>query len=135
MRDFRIVVVAHGDLAGAFLATAELICGRLDDVVAVDLQPSDSPETFSERLLAAAGDPAGKLLILTDLVGGTPHNVALVATRRLPKAILISGVNLAVLIEAAMSTDALDGESVERLVASGREALVNASQLLATRQP
>lgn len=135
MRDFRIVVAAHGDLAGAFLATAELICGRLEDVHAVGLLPTDSPESFQERFMAAAGDPTGRLLILTDLAGGTPHNVALVATRHLPRAVLISGVNLAVLIEAAMSTDALDGESVERLVASGREALVDASQLLATRQP
>jgi mannose/fructose-specific phosphotransferase system component IIA len=135
MRDFRIVVAAHGDLAGAFLATAELICGRLDDVVAVGLLPTDSPESFTERFLAAAGDPDRDMLILTDLAGGTPHNVALVATRRLPKAILISGVNLAVLIEAAMSTDALDGESVERLVATGREALVEAGQLFASRRP
>jgi len=135
MRDFRILVAAHGDLAGAFLATAELICGRLDDVKAVELLPTDSPETFNERFMVAAGDPNDKLLILTDLAGGTPHNVALVATRRLPKAVLISGVNLAVLIEAAMSTDALDGESVERLVANGREALVDAGQLFAGRKP
>ena len=135
MRDFRILVAAHGDLAGAFLATAELICGRFDDVQAVGLLPTDSPESFNERFMVAAGDPNDKLLILTDLAGGTPHNVALVATRRLPKAVLISGVNLAVLIEAVTSTDALDGESVERLVASGREALVNASQMLAARQP
>jgi mannose/fructose-specific phosphotransferase system component IIA len=135
MRGFRIVVAAHGDLADAFLASAELICGRLENVQAVGLLASDSPESFSERLLAAAGDPGTSLLILTDLAGGTPHNVALMATRRLPKAVLISGVNLAVLIEAVTSIDALDGESVERLVASGREALVNASQLLAARQP
>jgi len=135
MRDFRIVVAGHGDLAGALVAAAEMIGGELHDVHAVGLFPGDSPESFSERLLAAAGDPAGKLLILTDLAGGTPHNVALVATRRLPRALLISGVNLAVLIEAAMSTDALDGESVEHLVASGREALVNASQPLAARRP
>ena len=135
MRDFRIVVAAHGDLAGAFVATAELICGRLDDVHTVGLEPTDTPESFGERLTRAVGDPDGKVLILTDLAGGTPHNVALVVTRRLPKAVLISGVNLAVLLEAATSTDALDGESVERLVASGREALVNASQLLATRRP
>jgi mannose/fructose-specific phosphotransferase system component IIA len=135
MRDFRILVAAHGDLAAAFLASAELICGRLEDVHAVGLLPTDTPESFDERLMAAAGDPADRLLILTDLAGGTPHNVALAATRRLPKAVLISGVNLAVLIEAVTSIDALDGESVERLVASGREALVNASQMLATRQP
>lgn len=135
MRDFRIVVAAHGDLAGALVSTAELICGRLDGVSAVGLLPTDSPESYSERLMAAVGDPAGPLLILTDLAGGTPHNVALVATRRLTGSVLISGVNLAVLIEAAMSTDALDGESVERLVASGREALVDASRMFATRQP
>jgi mannose/fructose-specific phosphotransferase system component IIA len=135
MRDFRILVAAHGDLAAAFLASAELICGHLENVHAVGLLPADSPESFDERLMAAAGDPADSLLILTDLVGGTPHNVALAATRRLPKAVLISGVNLAVLIEAVTSTDALDGESVERLVASGREALVHPSQMLATRQP
>ena len=135
MRDFRVLVATHGDLAAAFLATAELICGRLDDVQAVGLLPTDSPESFNERFMVAAGDPNDKLLILTDLAGGTPHNVALVATRRLPKAVLISGVNLAVLIEAVMSTDALDGESVERLVAKGREALVDAGQLFAARQP
>lgn len=135
MRDFRIVVAAHGDLAGALLSAAELICGRLDGARAVGLLPMDSPESYSERLMEAAGDPADRLLILTDLVGGTPHNVALVASRRLPRAVLISGVNLAVLIEAAMSTDALDGESVERLVASGRRALVSATELLAARQP
>jgi mannose/fructose-specific phosphotransferase system component IIA len=133
MREFRIVVAAHGDLAAALVASAELICGELPDVLAVGLQPSDSPESFSERFFAAAGNPGAPLLILTDLAGGTPHNVALAATRRLPGSVLISGVNLAVLIEAAMSIDALDGDSVERLVAGGREALVNASQMLATR--
>ena len=133
MREFRIVVAAHGDLAAALVASAELICGELPNVEAVGLRPQDSPESFSERFFAAVGDPGGPLLILTDLAGGTPHNVALAATRHLPGSVLISGVNLAVLIEAAMSTDALDGESVERLVASGREALVNASQMLATR--
>jgi mannose PTS system EIIA component len=133
MRDFRIVIAAHGDLAGALLATAELICGQLDDVVAVGLLATDSPETFTERFMVAAGDPGRPLLILTDLAGGTPHNVALAATRRLPNAALISGANLAVLVEAAMSTDALDGALVDRLVANGREALVDASALLATR--
>ena len=132
MREFRIVVAGHSDLAGALLATAELICGQLEDVHAVNLLPTDSPESFLERFLVAAGDPDRDCLVLTDLVGGTPHNVALAATRRLPRAVLISGVNLAVLIEAAMSTDALDGDSVGRLVAGGREALVHASGLLAT---
>ena len=134
MRDFRIVVVAHGPLATAFLASAELILGPLDDAMAVGLDPADSPETFRDRLLAAAGDPRRPTLILTDLVGGTPHNVALAATRALPDAVVISGLNLAVLIEAATSLDALDGASIERLVDGGRSALVDATALLAARR-
>jgi mannose/fructose-specific phosphotransferase system component IIA len=134
MRSFRIVVAAHGDLADAFVSAATLICGVLHDLVAVGLRPDDSPESFGERLTdAIAGD--GPVLILTDLVGGTPHNVALTLARRLPAATLISGVNLAVLVEAATSTDALDGETVERLVALGRGALSDASSLAASRSP
>ena len=134
MQGFGILVAAHGGLAAALLSTAELICGRLERVRVVGLEPEDSPESFAERFFAAAGDPAEPLLILTDLVGGTPHNVALAALRRLPAATLISGVNLAVLIEAATSGDALDGAFVERLVASGREALVDGASLLALRR-
>ena len=134
MRAYRIVVAAHGDLADAFVSAASLICGRLDDIASVGLRPDDSPESFAERLHAALG-PDGPVVILTDLVGGTPHNVAMAAARRRPSAVLISGVNLAVLIEAAMSTDVLDAETVDRLVELGRTALSDAATLVASRGP
>jgi len=134
MRTFRIVVAAHGELADAFVSAATLICGVLHDLHAVGLRPDDSPESFSERLVeAVAGD--APVLILTDLVGGTPHNVALTLARGMPAATVISGVNLAVLVEAATSTDALDAATVERLVALGRGALSDASSLAASRSP
>jgi mannose/fructose-specific phosphotransferase system component IIA len=135
VRDFRIVVAAHGELARALLSTAELICGHIDDAIAVDLDPTDSPETFLDRLMAAAGDPGRPILILSDLAGGTPHNMACVASRRLPRAVCLSGINLAVLIEAVTSVETLDEPSIERLLASGREALVDATKLLSTRSP
>lgn len=135
MRAFRIVVAAHGDLADGFVSAAALICGQIDDVRAVGLRPEDSPESFLERLLEASGPPDEPLLILTDLVGGTPHNVAMAVVRRRPSAVLISGVNLAVLIEAATSMDALDEDSQDRLVALGRSALADAASLVASRSP
>jgi PTS system mannose-specific IIA component len=133
MRAFRIVVAAHGDLATALVSAAQLICGRIDGLAAVGLDPTDSPETFAERLAAAAPDPAAPLLLLTDLVGGTPHNVALAIARRRPSAVVISGVNLAVLIEAAMTDEALDSGFVARLVEAGRSALSDGASLVASR--
>jgi mannose/fructose-specific phosphotransferase system component IIA len=135
MRSFRIVVAAHGDLADALVSAAQLICGRMHDLVAVGLRPDDSPESFAERLGAACGADDTPLLLLTDLVGGTPHNVAFAAVRRRSRAALISGVNLAVLIEAAMSLDALDASAVDRLVAVGRQALADAASVVASRSP
>src|SRR5512142_1188187 len=87
MRSFRIVVAGHGDLAAAFASAAQMICGRIPLLTAVGLQPEDSPESFMERLVAAAPDPDEPLLLLTDLVGGTPHNVSLALARRRPSAV------------------------------------------------
>lgn len=133
MRSFRIVVAGHGDLAAAFASAAQMICGRIPLLTAVGLQPEDSPESFMERLVAAAPDPDEPLLLLTDLVGGTPHNVSLALARRRPSAVVISGVNLAVLMEAAMSGDSLDSELVARLVSTGREAMTDGASLVASR--
>ncbi len=135
MADFRIVLAAHGPLASAFLASAELICGPLPNVVAVPLEPADSPETFRDRLVQALGDPAEAVLILTDLRGGTPHNVAFTLLRDFPRAVLVSGMNLAVLIEAATSLRSLDDAAVDHLVAAGRDGLVAARPVVAERAP
>ena len=134
MRPFRIVVAGHGDLADALVSSAQLICGMVEDLHAIGLRPDDSPESFGERLAGATATD-GPVLILTDLVGGTPHNVAMAVARRQPAAVLISGVNLAVLIEAATTTDALDAALVERLVDGGRGALADAASLVASRSP
>jgi len=135
MPGFRIVIAAHGDLAAALLSAAELICGPIDELRAVGIQPHDSPESFGERLAAAVGEPGPPVLILTDLVGGTPNNVALTVVRGRPSAFVISGVNLAVVMEAAMSIDVLDRAAVDRLVELGRRGLVDAGTLLASRAP
>ena len=133
MRAFRIVVAAHGDLAAGLVSAAQLICGRIDDLAAVGLEPADSPESFAVRLAAAAPDPDAPVLLLTDLVGGTPHNVAFALVRRRPSAVLISGVNLAVLMEAAMTDEALGPALVGRLVEAGRSALSDGASLVASR--
>jgi len=135
MRGFRIVIAGHGGFPEGLLSAAQLICGALDDVQTVGLQPDDTPEAFHERLLAAAPASDDPVLLLTDLIGGTPHNMCLLLARRRPSAVLISGVNLAVLMEAAMSLDALDAASVERLVESGRAALGEVSSRVAARSP
>ena len=123
MRPFRILVASHGDLARALLSSAQLICGRADDVGAIGLHPDESPESFGERLRTELGDDPRAVLVLTDLYGGTPHNVAAVVTRG-ARAFCISGVNLGLVIEAITTTDELDEALVARFVALARDGVV-----------
>lgn len=123
MRPFDVLVVSHGALADAMVAAAFMICGETDGVGAVGLAPDDSPETFAERL-AAAIDERRPTLILSDLFGGTPHNVAC-ATARRQGVHCISGANLGLLVEAITTSEELDDHLVDRLVSLAREGVVD----------
>lgn len=133
MRPFEVLIASHGPLASSLLAAAEMICGSTQGVTAVSLEPEDSPETFADRLREALG-PDTPTLILSDLFGGTPHNVAcaLMASER-PAARCLAGVNLGLLIEAITATEPLNEALVERLAASGRESIVDVAGRLAAR--
>ena len=131
-RPFRIVVVSHGELAAAMLGSAAMICGEVEDAVAVCLQPEDSPETYHERLLAAIGSDGRPVLILADLQGGTPYNVSSVVCRRAlatgPELALVCGVNLGMLLEVVTSLDSIDPDAIAGLVAASQACVVDASR-------
>jgi mannose/fructose-specific phosphotransferase system component IIA len=131
-RAFRIVVASHGDLAAALLASAEMICGAIDDSVAVGLRPDDSPESYAELLRRAVGDDGRPVLLLVDLMGGTPYNMANLMCHRLqvtgPQIACVCGVNLGMLLEAATCLDSLDDDSVTGLVAAGQASVADATR-------
>ncbi len=99
-----IIVAAHGGLAQALLATLETIAGQQPHVQAVGLAPGAAPDDFAADLARAAkGDQP--VLVLCDLRFGTPHHAALrLSAQRLDIRVL-TGVNLAMLLEAALSVD------------------------------
>jgi mannose/fructose-specific phosphotransferase system component IIA len=106
------------------LGTAELICGPIADVSAVGLEPTESPDHYADSLRAAIGRDGRRVLVLCDLLGGTPFNVASGIARRSPRVVCVSGVNLAMAVEAALADGGLDDAFVERLLAIGRGGIV-----------
>jgi D-glucosaminate-specific PTS system IIA component len=132
VRQFDLVVASHGGLAAALLDAAAMICGPAEGATAVGLDPSDSPEAYRDRLVAAVA-PGRPTLILTDLYGGTPQNVAIVAARS-AEVRLISGANLGLLIEALTADEPLGDALVERLVASARDSIVDLAAQMAARR-
>ena len=94
------LILTQGRLADELLAAARKIVGDSCPIVALSLNWDDSFETSCGRLRRAVDalelDGDG-LLILTDIYGGTPHNVAL--TLKEPgKVAVLSGVNLPMVV-------------------------------------
>lgn len=99
-----VIVAAHGALAQALLATLETIAGQQPHVHAVGLAPGATPADFARELTRAAklDQPA---LVLCDLRFGTPHHAALRLAAQRQDIRVLTGVNLAMLLEAALSVD------------------------------
>ncbi|MGK7296897.1 MAG: PTS sugar transporter subunit IIA [Candidatus Wenzhouxiangella sp. M2_3B_020] len=98
-----IVVVAHAGLGEALCAVAEGILGRPAPVTVIgiraDADPDDERETVECRLAAWPADEPP--LVLTDLPGATPHNLAEAAVARAcPAAPVVTGLNLPMLLRA-----------------------------------
>jgi len=137
VRAFRIVIAGHGTLPSSLLTTAELICGEIANAQAVGLAPSDSPDGYADELRAAIGRDGGSaeggVLVLCDLLGGTPYNVAAAISRRSPGVVCVAGVNLAMVLEAALADEPLADPLVERLLEVGRSAIAESARNRASR--
>ena len=132
-----IILTAHDELAGALLRAAELSMGPQPAVLAVPLAPHDGPETHAAALNTAVArvDGGAGVLILADLFGGTPANVAAHMLGR-GNTVLLSGVNLVMVLEALSGRDDLAlAELATAVLQAGREGIVDAGALLAAERP
>ena len=97
-----IVVVSHGRLADEFVAAAEHVLGPQDQMRAVAIGPHDDMEERRGDILDAvrAVDRGDGVIVLTDMFGGTPSNLAISVIQQV-RIEVIAGVNLPMLIKLA----------------------------------
>src|SRR5262245_37696589 len=130
------LIVTHGRLAIELLNAAEMIVGELHHVAAVSLGWHDDVDTAAamiEKALDRVRGPDG-VLILTDMFGGTPTNIA--STFLDPGNVeVVTGVNLPMLIKLAQVGEGQSLDSVARLVReNGQNSIYMASDLLAPKK-
>jgi PTS system mannose-specific IIA component len=97
-----IVLVTHGNLAREFLAAMEHVVGKQEQARAISIGPDDDMEQRRADILAAAEevDSGDGAILLTDMFGGTPSNLAISIMDR-AKVEVLAGVNLPMLIKLA----------------------------------
>ena len=128
-----MVIVTHGRLAAEFIAALEHVVGPQRDIAAICIGPDDDMEQRRQDILRAARevDSGDGVVILTDMFGGTPSNLAISVMDR-PKIEVIAGINLPMLIKLASlrQTETL-ANAVRGAQEAGRKYINVASQLLA----
>jgi len=97
-----IVVVAHGKLAEAFVSVTEHVVGKQAQMLAVGIEPEDDADSARDRIVQAVknADSGQGVVILTDMFGGTPSNVA-ISVMKSEGIEVIAGVNLPMMIKLA----------------------------------
>src|SRR3989338_8972807 len=127
-----LVLVTHGQLASQFVAAMEHVVGPQAQVASISIGPDDDMEQRRKDILkaVAASDSGDGVVLLTDMFGGTPSNLAISVMDK-AKVEVIAGVNLPMLIKLASvrKTEKLS-DAVQSAQEAGRKYINIASQLL-----
>ena len=127
-----VVVVTHGQLARELVSAAETIVGDLPQFAAVSIGWHEDTNDAREEIAQAIGrvDQGQGVLILTDMFGGTPCNLAMTFLAE-NKVEVITGVNVPMLIKLSGVTEQAELLAVAREMREhGRHAIWVASDLL-----
>jgi PTS system mannose-specific IIA component len=127
-----LVLVTHGRLAEEFVAAMEHVVGPQRQVQAISIGPEDDMEQRRKDILdAVASVDSGKgVVLLTDMFGGTPSNLAISIMDK-AKVEVIAGINLPMLIKlASVRISSSLEDAVAAAQESGRKYINVASKLL-----
>lgn len=112
-----IIVTGHGQFATGLVSALKLLAGEPEALLAVDFEAGDDIGRLEEKLKAAIGslgsgndEAEGResgssdgILVMTDLRGGSPFNVASRLSMERPEVEVLTGTNLGMLVEAYMT--------------------------------
>lgn len=127
-----VVIVTHGELAQAFIQSAEQVVGEQRYVEAVSLSEKDDMEARREELIQAIHrvNTGRGVIVLTDMFGGIASNLA-ISLLSLPKVEVIAGINLPMLVRIFSKRQELSlTECVEAAQRAGQKYIHVATQLL-----
>lgn len=115
-----LVLVTHGRLAEEFVAALEHVVGPQEDIRAICIGPDDDMEQRRQDILdgARAVDSGEGVVVLTDMFGGTPSNLAISIMDK-ARVEVVAGLNLPMLIKLA---SVRESEPMDAAVAAAQEA-------------
>lgn len=122
---YKLVIVGHGNFPSGVLSAASLLVGKNENMCNFDLDENETHEGFEKKLKELL-DNNDRVVVLADLTGGAPHQIAarLILEAGKMNQYVISGVNLALVVDLAMKCcigEISDDEMQETILSSIEE--------------
>lgn len=129
-----LVLVTHGRLAEEFVTAMEHVVGPQRGIATICIGPNDDMEARRAEIAAAVAtvEGTGGCILLTDLFGGTPSNLA-ISLLEPGRVEVIAGINLPMLIRLESARRTMDvRDAVKAARDAGQKYISVASELLGT---
>jgi PTS system mannose-specific IIA component len=118
-----IVIVAHGGLAREYMSAVEHVVGPQPNMQAIAIEDDCDRGKKQAEICAAANnvDHGGGVVVVTDMFGGSPSNLSLLACAGGPGRRIIYGANLPMLIKLTKSRGLAVQDAVTAALEAGRK--------------
>ncbi|MDR3265706.1 MAG: hypothetical protein LBT15_06825, partial [Synergistaceae bacterium] len=115
-----LIIMTHGRLAAEMLRSAEMVAGRIENAFALCLTEENGILGLKAELyrLLDTMKADAPILFLVDLPGGTPCDLAVEIMRKRERTVILTGVNLMMPVEFALSAGEDLHVLAERLIVS-----------------
>ncbi len=131
-----ILIVSHGRLAEALISSVQFLVGNLQKIRGVSIWPKDKGKEVRDRIQKEIEevDDGDGVVILTDVLGGTPTNLSLSFLKE-EKVEVVTGVNMPMLLTLSSYRKGRSLREIGKLVKkSGRRGIILAKELLRSRR-
>jgi PTS system mannose-specific IIA component len=127
-----ILIVSHGKLSEALISSVQFVIGKLQKIKGISIWPKDTKEEVGDRIrkgMCEVDDGEG-VVILTDILGGTPTNLSLSFLKD-EKVEVVTGVNMPMLLTLSSYRKGTSLKEMGKLAKkSGRRSITLVKEVL-----
>ncbi|HHW01279.1 MAG TPA: PTS sugar transporter subunit IIA [Thermoanaerobacterales bacterium] len=125
MKKIALVLISHGKMAEETLKSAQMIAGHIDGAYSISMDEKEGAEGVARKIREVMDDLKNyeSILVMVDLIGGTPSNVAVKELFKANHVEIVSGFNLGMVLEFATSSLQDIGQLKDYLIEIGKNGI------------
>jgi len=125
MKKPALVLISHGKMAQETLKSAEMIVGNIDGAYSISMDEKEGSEGVTKKIreVMAGLKDYENIIVMVDLIGGTPSNAAVMELFKSNRVRIVSGFNLGMVLEFATSSLQDIGQLKKCLIEVGKNGI------------